>query len=324
MLENCTISDIENYKNGVNNFKSRKAAKLSTYKVFYPKTKDVMSRLRNNETQVQMPNNISVDASHQEASHDIRQEAHEIPSPKTEVSQVAVINDSTVNFLPKEVYEQRLVNKNVVSFNNLKGNNTLVGNKRLRVKPPVNETCIHVTNTNGIENELSLEENNQEVQNVTKQQVDFGQILSAIPKDDANENEVSEPKIRNIDDYFKKETSNLSQPPISDTNTETTDNILSFEEIKRKIQLLNEKKANIKKVDLAIREADDTISSLEENVRKFVNGLDDDIERSEEEELEKTTQLNLRQARIIQMQDLLNRGNIKTSEYEETYGGRAM
>ena len=229
MLENCTILDRESY-NIENKFKSRKAAKISTYKTFYPKTKQIMAKLRNDNVAPtpEVQQNVGLDvnqvvATNNEVKQEVDQNVNSNPVDNNVGAPVATpINqpenqEIAINFLPDMVYQERLNSKNVTCFSDSKGNK-LITTRKLKVNPVVTMTTSHVTQTIGIEKEevKQPEETQPEVeqppvQPETKSTFDFSQFSSVPPEPPIEEKKMVESKpTPNIDDYLKKENVQLS------------------------------------------------------------------------------------------------------------------
>lgn len=189
------------------------------------------------------------------------------------------------NFPAKEVYQNRLLAKGVTCYNQVLGNIKAKAARKLRVDSKVVDNQKYVT--------LNVAIAPEEIKKEDIKTFDFSKALNQEP--------IQEKPKPSIDDFFKKE-----NDEVKTSSDQPLAQIVDIEEIKRKKDLLTEKKDNISKIELSIQEAKISRLKLQEQLASINKDLDNQLETTEDIELEKTMQLNRIQAEIIKMSELLN------------------
>lgn len=305
MLENCTILDVKTYE-GENKFRSRKAAKISTYKVFYPKTKEIMAKLRNDTAKVEPELPTPAEAP-SFTNTEVKGVENQV---NTAVNTTVVNEESTVKFLSNEEYENILNSKNVVCFNDLKGNNKSVAGRKLRVVGYVKDKIKYVSNTMGSEYPVLNKEETRfdfsqfsnvvpfpgtgENKNFDKEpetKANFSQFSNVVPFPGPGEKKSFESKpTPSIDDYFQKENIQLSTQGAND---------ISVSEI-----------AELQKANETLKESIETQKEILKNLLQKQEMLK--IQRATrkqeltEQKLALTQELNDLLAEINQVNDIVN------------------
>lgn len=262
MQGNYTILDIQKYLDNGANFKGRKPAKLSTYKVFYPKTVALQNSIKKN---------IST------ASNDIKpvlqpevNENNMVVKPSEPVAAIAPQEPTrngveikpeektTLSLPSKETLETRMQNINAVIYKGISGNIVDIATyRRLRIGVPVIESMENATSKIGIEPVILKP--TEPIDESKKEPIDFSQFpnVNNFPSSEVSpqlqeEKEVSTPKIDDsnvrLENYLSQGTTNLESNSVDDVNIIEINSLMKEKETTEdSLQTQKEILANLRK-----------------------------------------------------------------------------
>lgn len=251
MQENYTVLDEQKFLEKSRNFKGRKPAKLSTYKVFYPKTVALQNSIKNNVKSIEtQPAAVNSEVNETPVvSQQVDTTPQAVPNEQPVQTPVEVKQEvnNVVNFPSKEVLEARMSQMDATIYTDKPGNNVvdITTYRRLRIGAPVFQSLENATDEIGIQPEMSKAIAKEEPK--SEPPVDFSQYVNNISNFNVTpSNEPMEDKHKpNIDDYFKKDS--IQADPIKDISVD------DLAELTRDIQILNEtiqsKKEEIREVN---------------------------------------------------------------------------
>lgn len=272
-MQNSSVIDITKYNLL---FNSRKAVKITAIERFKNNTSKMMDVLSK-------PQNTFEEAAPKE---DISNKNIEISTQDSTNIVGDVQKNEDVKVDLKEVYQERLNNKNVVCYKNFSNSCNLVGSRRLRVNPIVPEKASEATNIVGIEMQLPVNETTKKEEST----FDFSQFSK--PSHQSIE------KTASIEDYWnKKPTSNINTS--IDTNVNDLDSsVIEISELQNKNSRLRESIETQKELLDKLLQEQETIKIKQEEKKN----------KLQEEQMELTQELNDLLAKINQLSDVVNKG----------------
>lgn len=314
MQEMITYFDYRRYDN-LNSLEEGgkpKAAKLSTFKNFYPKTKEIMKHLR--VTQTEETPSVEVSKTPDTSVTSMENVSKITEENKTQVAESSEPKDNIVKFPTKESLQARI--PGVTIYNEFVPEGTVGSNRKLRVAPQVVDFLKYATNTLGKKNTSKVVEESDEVSVSTPESTskvetktfDFGS-LPGVGETTTSSSSEEEPvhgdylhteQDNRLNDYLNRESSNVNF---------SSSNLSDLEEIRNLKKKIEEARNTLRQVKGNVGDLQQRDAEISEQLAKYKESLMAQIDAVNEQIGAETTEWNNLTQLVKEKENILKNNN---------------